>query len=462
MLFLLQTLHESSYLLCTQIMSTNENSTQNPAVENVIIVGSGPAGYTAALYTARANLRPLLIAGNLDQKTSRIKGGQLMYTSDIENFPAGIDVPGQDMSTLDTLYGEAEDAAIESVKGITGPNLMKRMELQARHFGARMLDEFVTEIQICSAPGEYSIIKTESGKEFKTHALIIATGAAAKTVGIPAEEKFFGQGGGVSTCATCDGHAYKGKTVAVIGGGDSAMEEASYLARIVDKVYLIHRREEFRASQIMLKRAQENPKIEFLLHKALIDIKGAPHPMAQTSAFFKGKEVVAAAVLKDTRDNTQSDIALDGIFIAIGHTPNTGLFKDQLCMDEAGYLDRDSHLRALPSPMCGNAKMRSLEYVPGVFVAGDVADHVYRQAITAAGMGCMAAIEAERYLAEKLAEEKGVSAEAVDISPESIAQSHWSNERQEKPIIERIEEGAECQENSAAQAGSTPSATSAG
>ncbi len=448
-------------------MSTNENSPnqdENPIVENVIIVGSGPAGYTAALYTARANLRPLLIAGNLDQKTSRIKGGQLMYTSDIENFPAAIDVLGQDMSTLDALYGEAEDAATETVKGITGPNLMKRMELQARHFGTRMLDEFVTEIEICSAPGEYSIIKTESGKEFKTHALIIATGAAAKTVGIPAEEKFFGQGGGVSTCATCDGHAYKGKTVAVIGGGDSAMEEASYLARIVDKVYLIHRREEFRASQIMLKRAQENPKIEFLLHKTLVDIKGAPHPMAETSSFFKGKEVVAAAVLEDTRDNTQSDVALDGIFIAIGHTPNTGLFKGQLCMDEAGYLDRDSHLRALPSPMCANAKMRTLEHVPGVFVAGDVADHVYRQAITAAGMGCMAAIEAERYLAEKLADAKGVSAESVDISPESIAQSHWSSQREEmgeKPIIERVVEVAECQEKEAAQAGSTPSASTA-
>jgi thioredoxin reductase (NADPH) len=434
-------------------MSTNQNHTQNSDIENVIIIGSGPAGYTAALYAARANLRPLLIAGNLDQKTSRIKGGQLMYTSDIENFPAGIEVPGADMSTLDTLYGEAEDTAIENVKGISGPNLMKRMELQARHFGTRMLDEFVTAVEICSAPGEYSVIKTESGTEYKTHALVIATGAAAKTVGIPAEEKFFGQGGGVSTCATCDGSAYKGKTVAVIGGGDSAMEEANYLARIVDKVYLIHRREVFRASKIMLKRVQENPKIEFLLNKTLVDIKGAPHPQAEKIAFYKDKEVVAAAVLEDPRDGSQSEVALDGIFIAIGHTPNTGLFKGQLCMDEAGYLERDARLRALPSPMCSSAKMRALEHVPGVFVAGDVADHVYRQAITAAGMGCMAAIEAERYLAENLAEEKGVPAESVDISPESIAQSHWSTERDdmgEKPIIERVEEGAEGQESAAA------------
>jgi thioredoxin reductase (NADPH) len=211
----------------------------------------------------------------------------------------------------------------------------------------------------------------------------------------------------------------------------------------------------------MLKRAQENPKIEFLLHKALTDIKGAPHPAAASSPFFKDKEVVATAVLEDTRDGSKSEIALDGIFIAIGHTPNTSLFKNQLCMDEAGYLERDAHLRALPSPVCTNAKMRALEYVPGVFVAGDVADHVYRQAITAAGMGCMAAIEAERYLAEKLAEEKGVSAESVDISSESIAQSHWSNEHDEmgeKPIIERVEEVAECQSNGAAQVGSTPNA----
>ena len=426
--------------------NTTENQTENEVIENVIIVGSGPAGYTAALYTARANLNPLLIAGNLDPKTSRIKGGQLMYTSDIENFPAGIHVEGGDMSTLEHLYGEAEDAAIENVKGISGPNLMKRMELQARHFGARMIEEFVTEIDICSAPGEYSTLKTESGKVFKTHALIIATGAAARTVGIPAEEKFFGQGGGVSTCATCDGHSYRGKTVAVIGAGDSAMEEASYLARIVDKVYLIHRNENFRASKIMVKRAQENPKIEFLLNKTLVDIKGKAHPLAATNKFFEGKENVAAAVLKDTRNEEISEVELDGIFIAIGHTPNTELFKSQLQMDEAQYLVHDKHLRALPSPMCANAKMRSFEYVPGVFVAGDVADHVYRQAITAAGMGCSAAIEAERYLAEKLADAVGLDADAVDISSESIAQSHWSSERDqmgEKPMLERIEEVAE-------------------
>jgi len=436
-------------------MSANETTSENIQFENVIIIGSGPAGFTAALYTARANLNPLLIAGNLDPQTSRIKGGQLMYTSDIENFPAGIEVPGVDMGSIENIYGDAETQAIADVKGLAGPNLMKRMELQARHFGARMVEEFVTEIDLCSAPGEYTTLKTESGKTYKTHALIIATGAAAKTVGIPAEAKFFGQGGGVSTCATCDGHSYVNKTVAVIGGGDSAMEEASYLARLVDKVYLVHRREEFRASKIMLKRAQENPKIEFLLNRTLVDIKGKPHPLAENSKFFADKEVVAAAVLEDLRDGSQSEVELDGIFIAIGHTPNTGLFKGQLCMDEAEYLLHDKHLRALPSPTCESARMRSLEYVPGVFVAGDVADHMYRQAITAAGMGCAAAIEAERYLAEKLADEKGVDPEAVDISPQSVAQSHWSSERDEageKPIIERVEEVAQCQANAAAQA----------
>jgi len=206
----------------------------------------------------------------------------------------------------------------------------------------------------------------------------------------------------------------------------------------------VHRRDEFRASKIMLKRAQENPKIEFALHKVVADIKGKPHPLAETSKFFADKEVVAAAVLKDTRTGETSDLPVDGIFVAIGHVPNTDLFQGQLKMDETGYLEHDGRLRALPSPRCAVAKMRQLDTVPGVFVAGDVADHVYRQAITAAGMGCMAAIEAERYLAEKMAEEEGLSPDALDLSPETIAQSHWSSERDsgEPPIIERVVEAA--------------------
>jgi thioredoxin reductase (NADPH) len=431
-------------------VQVNGNGTHgaNDEIRNVIIIGSGPSGYTAALYTARANLQPLLIAGSLDPKTSRIKGGQLMSTSDIENFPGAVEVPGLDIADAAHLYGEAEEQAIENLKGLSGPNLMKRMEWQARHFGTEMVEEFVTEVDLCSEAGDIYTVKTESGQTYRTRSLIIATGAAAKTLGIPAEEHFFGQGGGVSTCATCDGHMYKGKTVAVVGGGDSAMEEASYLARLVDKVYLIHRREEFRASKIMLKRAQDNPKIEFVLHAAIADIKGKPHPKADSIPFFKDKEVVEAAIIKDTRTGETRELPVDGIFVAIGHTPNSDLFKHQLKTDEAGYIEHDRHMRAIPSMTCANPQMRRMEHLPGVFVAGDIADHVYRQAITAAAMGCQAAIEAERYLAEKLADEAGVDAATVDISTEAIAQSHWSAERDtmgEKPIIERVLEGEEAQ-----------------
>jgi thioredoxin reductase (NADPH) len=205
-------------------------------------------------------------------------------------------------------------------------------------------------------------------------------------------------------------------------------------------VYLIHRREEFRASKIMLKRAQENPKIEIIMNAVVEDLKGKPHPMADKSPFFKDKEVLASAILKDTRDGSTRELPIDGLFVAIGHTPNAELFKSQLSMDEAGYLVHDKHMRAIPSITCDNPEMRRLEHLPGVFVAGDVSDHVYRQAITAAGMGCMAAIEAERYLAERAVDELGVSPDAVDISPQSIAQSHWRDQLGEKTIIERVEE----------------------
>ena len=304
--------------------------------------------------------------------------------------------------------------------------------------------------------GEYSL-QTESGKELKARALIIATGAAAKTLGIPAEEKFYGQGGGVSTCATCDGFSYKNsEAVAVVGGGDSAMEEASYLANIgIKKVYLIHRREEFRASKVMLKRVQSHPNIEMIVNATVEDLKGQPHPLAATAKFYEKQEVLAAAVLRDTKTGETRDLPIEGLFVAIGHTPNTELFKSQLKMDEAGYLERDAHMRALPSMACEDATMRNLEHLPGVFVAGDVSDHVYRQAITAAGMGCMAAIEAERYLAEIMVEDKGLTSDDVDISAESIAQSHWSNEREEmgeKPMLERVEETAACKEAATADA----------
>jgi len=370
----------------------------NDSIRNVIILGSGPAGYTAALYTARANLQPLLIAGNLDTKTSRIKGGQLMYTSDIENFPGGVWAPGIEADAWEHLSGDAEADATANLRGLSGPGLMKRMELQARHFGAEMLEEFVTEVNFDSEDNIHTVT-TENGTQFRTRALIIATGAAARLLGVSAEEQFFGQGGGVSTCATCDGHNYRGAEVAVVGGGDSAMEEAHYLSRLAKKVHLIHRREGFRASQIMLERAQNTPNIEFHLNKVISDIKGKPHPQAENIAFFKDKEVVDHAVLRDTQTNSISALPVDGIFVAIGHVPNTQIFQKLLEMDEAGYLMRDEHLRALPSTLCDTGRLRDLPHVPGVFVAGDVSDHVYRQAITAAGMGCQAAIETERYLA---------------------------------------------------------------
>lgn len=400
-------------------------------IRNVVIIGSGPSGYTAALYTARAGLRPLVIAGSFDPATSRMKGGQLMQTSDIENFPAAIEWPVSDEN---------------HVRGISGPELMQRMEIQARASGAEMLEEFVTEVDLCQNPGHVYTVKTASGKEIKTRALIIATGASAKKLGIEAEAKFFGQGGGVSTCATCDGaqFARAKATIAVIGGGDSAMEEAGYLARLdgIPKVYLIHRREEFRASKVMLKRAQDNPKIEFILNAAIDDLKGKPHPLAETMPFYKDTELLAAAVLRDTRTGETRELPIDGLFVAIGHSPNTELFHNQLKMDEAGYLEHDRHLRALPSTLCASAEMRALEHVPGVFVAGDVADHVYRQAITAAGMGCQAAIEAERYLAEVMAEKAGIGPSDIDLSAESVAQSHWGAEREAEPLITRVEEAA--------------------
>ena len=411
-------------------------------IRNVIIIGSGPSGYTAALYTARANLKPLLITGSADKKTSRVKGGQLMATSDIENFPGAIET-SVDLDTFSYLEGEDKDAAIKDVKGLSGPHLMAKMELQARHFGAEMLEEFVTEIDICSNPGELYTVRTEGGQEFQTRSLIISTGAAAKLMGIPAEDKFFGQGGGVSTCATCDGHSYNGKTVAVVGGGDSAFEEASYLANLGITVHLIHRRDEFRASKVMIERGKKNPNIHIHPFRAIVDLIGKPHPLAQTSKFFADKEVLSKAILEDPRDGSREELEVDGVFVAIGHTPNTQLFHDQLKIDEAGYLDRDKHMRALPSINACNRKMSGMDYVPGIFVAGDVSDHYYRQAITAAGMGCMAAIEAERYLAEKLAEQEGLDGDAIDLSLQNIGISHWTSEDSgEAPMIERVKEAA--------------------
>jgi thioredoxin reductase (NADPH) len=304
------------------------------ADRKVIIIGSGPAGLTAALYTARANLKPLLIEGIE-------AGGQLMLTTMVENFPG-------------------------FRSGIMGPDLMTEMREQALHFGTDIVQGNVKRIDLCSRPIELLL---EDAKTLTTDALIIATGASARWLDIGCDRKLSGHG--VSTCATCDGYFFRGKPIAVVGGGDSALEEAIYLTRFASKVTLVHRRDSLRASKIMQDKAFANPKIEFAWDSEVADIKDMQ----------KGE--VTALVLRNVKTGVVRDLPLDGIFIAIGHTPNTSLFKGQLELDDLGYIITHGGSRTS---------------VPGVFAAGDVQDHIYRQAITAAGSGCMAAIDAERYL----------------------------------------------------------------
>jgi thioredoxin reductase (NADPH) len=301
-------------------------------MENVIIIGSGPAGYTAAIYSARANLQPLMIEG-------LTPGGQLMITSDVENYP-GFD------------------------HGITGPELMAVMRKQAERFGTHFITKDVTQVDFSKRPFKVWV----NEEMYQAATVIVATGASAKWMGIESEKKFMGKG--VSACATCDGAFFKNQTVAVVGGGDSAMEEASFMTRFSPKVYLIHRRESFRASKIMQDRVLKNPKIQPVYNSVIDEILG--------------DKLVNAIRLKDTETNKTSELKVEGVFMAIGHQPNTKIFKDYLKTNEAGYL--------VVTP--GTTKTN----VPGVFAAGDVQDHVYRQAVTAAGTGCMAALEAERFL----------------------------------------------------------------
>jgi len=304
------------------------------ADRKVIIIGSGPAGLTAALYTARANLKPLLVEGIE-------AGGQLMLTTMVENWPGFRD-------------------------GIMGPDLMTEMRVQAERFGTDVMSGNVERVDLRNRP--FSIAFAD-GKTITTDALIIATGASARWLEIGCDRKLSGHG--VSTCATCDGYFFRGKPIAVVGGGDSAMEEAIYLTRFASKVTVIHRRDSLRASKIMQDKAFANQKIEFIWDSEIADIKDVK----------RGE--VTGIVVRNLKTGKLTEVPLDGVFIAIGHTPNTALFRGQLELDEAGYLV--THHGSKTS-------------CPGVFAAGDVQDHVYRQAVTAAGSGCMAAIDAERYL----------------------------------------------------------------
>ena len=302
-------------------------------MRNVLIIGSGPAGLTAALYAARANLKPLLIEG-LEA------GGQLMLTTLVENFPGHRD-------------------------GIMGPELMAEMRAQAEHFGTEIIQGNVQSVDISAHP--FKVVT--SSETYLTRSLIIATGASAKLLGLPSERALIGHG--VSTCATCDGFFFRGKPIAVVGGGDSAMEEAIFLTKFASQVTVVHRRETLRASKIMQDKAFANPKISFEWNTEIDDIVD------------NGTGAVTGMKLRNSKTGEAKTLAVDGVFIAIGHNPNTSLFKGLLDMDATGYL-------------CTHDGTRTS--VPGVFAAGDVQDHIYRQAITAAGSGCMAAIDAEKYL----------------------------------------------------------------
>ena len=299
---------------------------------DVVILGSGPAGYTAALYAARANLKPLVLKG-LEA------GGQLMLTTEVENYPGFAD-------------------------GILGPELMEQMEKQAERFEAELLHQSATRVDLSERPfGVWA-----GDHEYRAHTLIVSTGASAKWLGVPGEDTLRGRG--VSSCATCDGFFFRDRELLVVGGGDTAMEEATFLTKFASKVTIVHRREEFRASKIMIDRAMSDPKIEVRWNSTVAEILG--------------DGAVSGARLRDTVTGEEQEVAVDGVFVAIGHTPNTTLFEGQLDLED-GYIPVE--------------EPRTLTSEPGVFAAGDVVDRIYRQAITAAGMGCKAAIDAERFLA---------------------------------------------------------------
>jgi thioredoxin reductase (NADPH) len=307
-------------------------------VRNVIVIGSGPAGLTAAIYAARANMAPLVIEGE-PSSTSDQPGGQLMLTTEVENFPGFPD-------------------------GVMGPELMSNFRAQAERFGAEFLTEKVTRVDFSERPFKVWV----RDQEFLAETVIVSTGARSLMLGLEAESRLMGHG--LSTCATCDGFFFRGQEIAVVGGGDSAIEEATFLTRFADKVTIIHRRDELRASKIMQDRAFANEKIEFLWNHTVTAIHGT--------------DKVEGVQVTNTVDGSVSDLAVTGVFVAIGHLPNTDLFAGILDLEDNGYLKTQAD--------------SSYTNIPGVFACGDVQDHTYRQAITAAGSGCMAAIDAERWL----------------------------------------------------------------
>ncbi|MCO6439137.1 MAG: thioredoxin-disulfide reductase [Phycisphaerae bacterium] len=337
-------------------------------VENVIIIGSGPAGWTAAIYAARANLNPLVFAGRPKTVPSTVlPGGQLMMTTEVENYPG-------------------------FPEGVTGPKMMAYFEQQAARFGTRIVTDNGLSPDVSNPDDGHSysyhdcqrvdlskrpfVVIGEDDIEYQAHALIIATGATANWLGLENEQRLARSGGGVSACAVCDGALpiFRNKELAVVGGGDSAVEEATYLTKFASKVYMIHRRDKLRASKIMAQRALDNAKIEVLWNKTVADVLG--------------DEKISAVRLQDTESGDKSDLPVGGLFMAIGHTPATAFLEGQLELDAKGYVKLKDTYRTTTS-------------VEGVFAAGDVADSVYRQAVTAAGMGCKAAIDAERWLGEK-------------------------------------------------------------
>ena len=306
-------------------------------IHKTIIIGSGPAGLTAAIYAARANLNPIVFEGNQP-------GGQLTITTDVENYPGFPD-------------------------GVLGPDMMDLFRKQAQRFGAECFYKYVSKVDFSSSPFKVYV----QDEEYLAESVIVSTGASARMLGLKAEKELMGYG--VSTCATCDGYFFKDKEIIVVGGGDSAMEEASFLTKFASKVTLIHRREEFRASKIMIDRVLDNPKIEIIKNAVVTDIFGSQ------------KDGVSGVLLKDTIDGKERNFDCEGVFYGIGHKPNTGQFKGIIDLDDQGYI--------ITNP--GS----TLTNVAGIFACGDVQDHVYRQAVTAAGTGCMAAIDAERWLEQE-------------------------------------------------------------